>query len=348
MLVEQFLDGCRRGTRGDVRDQALEDFLEMEIKEAVEDFCVFEHGGVEDVDTKLLGVEIEALVGQAEGRQVAAFDAPERHFADQRGVRMMRFDGAAELAPEPERWPQRMVEAQAGDAAVEPMLRGRNDVLARVRVIEVELREFLEIEVAEIRAVLAPIKPIAITAAPIAAGLLKERMAHMDVIGHEIHDQPDAAGFTGANQLAEGFFAAKAGLDAEKVGDVIAVIGRGAVEGRKPDGICAEIGDVIQLPGDSLQIASAKNGAFLASILRSMPPTAAAREAIDQNLIDHRFSEPVGSAHKVSPMSVRAFLPDPLSRFAVEREPKAAGERLCSKHDARLSLIWVSRKRIDA
>jgi hypothetical protein len=78
------------------------------------------------------------------------------------------------------------------------------------------------------------------------------------VVRHPVEEHADAASVGVGEQAVEVREGAEERIDVAVVGDVVAVVlHRRAVEGREPEGIDAEPGEMVEPPADALEIANA-------------------------------------------------------------------------------------------
>src|SRR5581483_5561168 len=164
-------------------------------------------------------------------------------------------------------------------------------------MVQVELGQFRYLEVFQVIAVFPPVKPIMVPALFICARLLEPGMITVNMVGHEIHDQPDAALPRGLDELLKSPASTEAFLDAEKISHMVSMISRGPVEGGQPYRINPQFRQVIQLCGHSLQVAAAKDRFPFLRLLPTMPQTSSPEETINKNVIDDGSSEPVCMVH---------------------------------------------------
>ncbi len=175
------------------------------------------------------------------------------------------------------------VHAEAVDAAIQPEAHGGVDGRADLGIVPVEvgllLEEGVEVELAgglvEGPAGAAEVAlPVVGDAAigggiapeiPVALGVVAGCPAFEEpgvlvgaVVGDEVEDQLQAAGVRGGDQAVEVGERAEEGIDAGVVGDVVAEVGHGrGVERRDPDGLDAELDEVVEPRFDAGEIADA-------------------------------------------------------------------------------------------
>jgi hypothetical protein len=78
------------------------------------------------------------------------------------------------------------------------------------------------------------------------------------VAGDDVHEHPQPALVGGADERVHVVQRSEARVDVRVVGDVVAAVGeRRRVDGRQPQRIGAEAGDVLQPPGDAGEVALA-------------------------------------------------------------------------------------------
>ena len=181
----------------------------------------------------------------------------------------------------------RHVEAEAIDAAVQPEPEHVDGGLARLGVVQVDLglllQELVEVVLAaqrvvgpggsakhaepvvRRRAVLArvgPDIPVGLVAGAGFQALLEPGMEVARVGEHLVEDHLEAAAVGLGNQALEVGHRSHLGGDAVEVGHVIAEVAIGRrMDGREPDGIHAERGNVVELRLDALQVADADRNA---------------------------------------------------------------------------------------
>ena len=108
----------------------------------------------------------------------------------------------------------------------------------------------------------APEIPVALRARPARARLDEPRVLVAGVVRHVVDEDADAA-LVGRGRAASSKSASdpKSGIDVGVVGDVVAEVGhRRGVEGRDPDRVDAEPGEVVEPAGDAGEVAGAVAG----------------------------------------------------------------------------------------
>jgi hypothetical protein len=101
------------------------------------------------------------------------------------------------------------------------------------------------------------------------------------VVGHDVHDHPDAGGVGRGDQGVEVVQGAELGGDVAVVVHVVAAVGqRGGVERAEPDRVHAEVGQVADARRHAGKVTDAV--------------TVAVREAARVDLVDGRLAPPVG------------------------------------------------------
>ena len=78
------------------------------------------------------------------------------------------------------------------------------------------------------------------------------------MVQHGVQRQRHFAFVQGVGQAFEGFFAAKHGVDVEEVGGVVLVVAGGGEDGREVHAGYAQIGQVVELGDDAIQVATEK------------------------------------------------------------------------------------------
>lgn len=110
----------------------------------------------------------------------------------------------------------------------------------------------------------APDVPIAFGIVARAAGFQEPGVLVGGVVGYKVENNFEAALLGFVQQAVEGGQIAKHGVDIAVVGDIVAEVGHGAGEdGRNPDGVDAEIDQIVEPVDDALQVADAVAGAVL-------------------------------------------------------------------------------------
>ncbi len=111
---------------------------------------------------------------------------------------------------------------------------------------------------AAVRGRIAPEVPVPVRIVPGFARFLEPAVLVRGVVEHQVEDYADAAPVGFIQQALKVLHGAKAGIDGVVVGHIVAKVGvRCGEDGRKPDGVHAQVLQVIQLPADSVQIADA-------------------------------------------------------------------------------------------
>ncbi len=175
------------------------------------------------------------------------------------------------------------VDAEARDTELEPVAEGARDLLLHGRVGDVEVGlgavEVVEVVLAGLLVELPdavllvgeddlglarswlggrPHVVAAVGVVDAAPGLLEPRVLVGGVVHDEVDDHPDAARPRGAHELDEVARGAQARVDAEEVGDVVAVVAPGGrVERHEPQAGDAEVGEVLHALGHAPQVADA-------------------------------------------------------------------------------------------
>ncbi len=107
-----------------------------------------------------------------------------------------------------------------------------------------------------VRLRVAPHVPVRLRVVPRRARLDEPGVLVAGVVRDVVDEDPDAARVRLGDQLVEVSEGAEERVDIGVVGDVVAEVGHGGgVEGRDPDGIHAQPGEVVEPPGDARQIA---------------------------------------------------------------------------------------------
>ncbi len=87
---------------------------------------------------------------------------------------------------------------------------------------------------------------------------LEPRVLVGAVVGHEVHQDPDAEGVGVGHEAVEGGEVAEERVDVAEVGHVVAEVGHGgAVERRQPDGVDPQPGQVVEPLAHALEVADA-------------------------------------------------------------------------------------------
>ena len=118
-------------------------------------------------------------------------------------------------------------------------------------------------------------------------------MGAVDMVGHPVQDDAQI-GLGGADQRAQGGHAPEPRLHPVVVGDVVAVVAGGALDGRQPEGRGAQAAEVVQALDHSAQVAAAEHRPFRVPLA---PAGARAAEAVHQDLVEHRFAPPRPGLH---------------------------------------------------
>ena len=91
------------------------------------------------------------------------------------------------------------------------------------------------------------------------------------VVGHDVLDELDTLLMSGGHQRAVQFVGAVAGVDLIVVRTGIAVVGIGRLvvegDGRRPDGGDAEVGQIVQMIHDALEVSAVTSAGELAVAL---------------------------------------------------------------------------------
>ncbi len=254
---------------------------------------------------------------------------PHVGFAEQHAARVVSVDDAADAFDHLVRLPQVLVaralalheirdgvEPQTVDALVEPEAHHLGDGALDVRVVEVEVRLVAEEAVPVVgpgkgierpvgrfgvgeddararvlRRVVAPHVVVALARARRSAPRrLEPRMLVRGMVDDQLGDDAQAAAVRLVDELFEVLARAVGGVDLAVVGDVVPVVlaWRG-VERQQPDGVDAEVLDVVQLLDDAAEVADAVVVAVV--------------ERADVQLVDDRVLVPV-RIHPRRPLAV--------------------------------------------
>ena len=174
------------------------------------------------------------------------------------------------------------VHAKAGHPHLEPEADDLRDLVAHLRVRDIEVRleavEAVQVVLAGglvllpvarllvgkrdplrlVGGLVAPDVPGALGRVAIAARLLEPRVLVRRVVDHEVHDHLDAAVVGGAHEIDELAEASEARIDPVVVAHVITVVAVGRrVEGHQPQAGNAEPGQVVDLPDQAPEVAHA-------------------------------------------------------------------------------------------
>ena len=104
----------------------------------------------------------------------------------------------------------------------------------------------------------APHVPVAARIIPRTARLLKPRMLIGGVIQHHLDDHPDAALVRRVQKSLEIFQSAVDGVDGGVIGNVVAVVAqRRGKKRHQPDGVDAEVLEVVELLREALEVTDA-------------------------------------------------------------------------------------------
>lgn len=244
------------------------------------------HGLEVELQRQLLGVAVAAEV-------VELLLVREVDLAEQDRLARTSLEVAAEVAHELVRIADLLavgrldeerhgVDAEPGDAELQPEPDGLRDLVAHHRVRDVEVGLVLVERVQVVlagrlvplpdtlllagedalgrvrRHLVAPDVVVAVGRVPAALGRREPRMPLRGVVHDEVHDDPHPAVPCGADDcdhVAEG---AEPGVDVVEVGDVVAVVEVGRrLERHEPDARDAELGEVVEPLREPVEVAAA-------------------------------------------------------------------------------------------
>ncbi len=243
----------------------------------------------EELAERLIEDEVDAAVetaGEGSLNRRRLDDLAERH-----ALRSGRARLGAEPAPERVRRALGVVAAKAVDTQVEPVPRALDQVLARARIVGVQLGM---IEHPEERQVLVrppgEREPASLRRIPIGDRGPEGWVLRRDVVRDEVEDHAQAARVGGIDELAEVRLRAQPRLDGSVIGRVVAVMRGTREERRQPEARRAEVDDVVeplQQPADRPAVEPGRGRR------RREGTSAGRREPIEEDLVDHRVAQPV-------------------------------------------------------
>jgi len=114
----------------------------------------------------------------------------------------------------------------------------------------------------------------------------------MNMVGNEIHDQPDPACPGRSYQLIQSSKASEMVLNRKEVGSVIPVIRCRPGKRREPESRNAKFLQIVQLLRDTLEVPSAENWLIVGRNTIPLLSPFPAEEAVDKDLINDRLIQP--------------------------------------------------------
>ena len=181
--------------------------------------------------------------------------------AQQTGLGEARTDHRTHLLRHRNAHVLRHVEAPVVDTLGQPMLHYAVGLavhgIAHRRVGQVQFRHAGEVLPAGVAAIGLPREPVALGRIT-CLRRQKPRVPVGHMVQHRVQRQAHAAGVQCVGQPLERGLAPKHGVYAQEIGGVILVVAGGCKDGREVDAGHTQIGQVIQLVGNAIQVASKK------------------------------------------------------------------------------------------
>ena len=233
--------------------------------------------------------EVEAAVEQA-----LVFELRLRRLddlAEQPAVRVRCLDSRPELGPELRTGPERVVQPEAVDTALEPERCRFDEMAAHLYVGVVQRRHRLHAKerVVSVRPAAEAIPP-EVGTRTITSRRSERRMEQGHVARHKVEHDTEAGVVRSGHEAVEVGQAPEAGLNPQIIRDVIAVVRATRVDGVEPNRVRAEVDDVAEAAEEAEQGPAVAVGR--ARALRGPVGARACGKAIHEHLVDDRLARP--------------------------------------------------------